>query len=42
MVNIFRLSPFREMGKAVGVIRRFGDVEHLQATMQEMQQRLYT
>jgi len=40
--RVFRLSPFREMGKAVGVIRRFGDVEHLQATMQEMQQRLYT
>jgi type I restriction enzyme R subunit len=39
--RVFRLSPFREMGQAVGVIRRFGDVEHLQATMREMQQRLY-
>lgn len=39
--RVFRLSPFREMGKAVGVIRRFGGVERLQATMREMQQRLY-
>jgi type I restriction enzyme R subunit len=39
--RVFRLSPFREMGKAVGVIRRFGDAEHLQTTVQEMQQRLY-
>ena len=39
--RVFRLSPFREMGRAVGVIRRFGQIEHLQATMEEMQQRLY-
>ena len=39
--RVFRLSPFREMGQAVGVIRRFGDVGRLQATMREMQGRLY-
>ena len=39
--RVFRLSPFREMGQALGVIRRFGDVERLQATMGEMQERLY-
>ncbi len=39
--RVFRLSPFREMGKAVGVLRRFSGVEPLQATLQEMQQRLY-
>jgi type I restriction enzyme R subunit len=39
--RVFRLSPFREMGKAVGVIRRFGDAEHLQTTVREMQERLY-
>jgi type I restriction enzyme R subunit len=39
--RVFRLSPFREMGQALGVIQRFGDVERLQATMGEMQERLY-
>jgi type I restriction enzyme R subunit len=39
--RVFRLSPFREMGKAVGVIRRFGGLEQLQTTVQEMEQRLY-
>jgi type I restriction enzyme R subunit len=39
--RVFRLSPFREMGQAPGVIRRFGDAQRLQATLQEMQQRLY-
>ncbi len=39
--RVFRLSPFREMGKAVGVIRRFGDAERLQTTVREMQERLY-
>jgi hypothetical protein len=29
------------MGQVVGVIRRFGDAERLQETMQEIQQRLY-
>jgi hypothetical protein len=29
------------MGKAVGVIRRFGGLEQLQTTVQEMEQRLY-
>ena len=39
--RVFRLSPFREIGRAVGVSRRFGGIEHLQTTLQEMQQRLY-
>jgi len=39
--RVFRLSPFREMGRAVGVIRRFGGAEQLQATVREMQERLY-
>jgi type I restriction enzyme R subunit len=39
--RVFRLSPFREMGQAVGVIRRFGGAEHLQTALREMQQRLY-
>jgi type I restriction enzyme R subunit len=39
--RVFRLSPFREMGRAVGVIRRFGGAEQLQTTVQEMQERLY-
>ena len=39
--RVFRLSPFREMGRAVGVSRRFAGIEHLQTTLQEMQQRLY-
>jgi type I restriction enzyme R subunit len=39
--RVFRLSPFREMGRAVGVIRRFGGSERLQTAVQEMQERLY-
>lgn len=39
--RVFRLSPFREMGRAVGVIRRFGGPEQLQTTVREMQERLY-
>lgn len=39
--RVFRLSPFREMGQAVGVLRRFGSTKRLQTTMQEMQRRLY-
>jgi hypothetical protein len=27
---------FHEMGKVVGMIRRFGGAEHLQATLREM------
>jgi type I restriction enzyme R subunit len=40
--RVFRLSPFREMGRAVGVIRRFGGPEQLQSTVREMQERLYS
>jgi len=29
------------MGRAVGVIRRFGGPEQLQSTVREMQERLY-
>jgi hypothetical protein len=36
--RVFRLSPFREMGRAVGVIRRFAGAEQLQAILREMQQ----
>jgi type I restriction enzyme R subunit len=39
--RVFSLSPFREMGKVVGVIRRFGGSERLQETVREMQRRLY-
>jgi type I restriction enzyme R subunit len=39
--RVFRTSPFREMGQAPGVVRRFGGAEQLQELIQEMQQRLY-
>ena len=39
--DVFRLSPFREMGQAPGVIERFGGAESLRETLAEMQQRLY-
>jgi type I restriction enzyme R subunit len=39
--RVFRLSPFFEMGQAPGVARRFGDVAHLQATLREVQRRIY-
>lgn len=39
--RVLRLIPFVEMGQAVGVIRRFGDVGQLQHALQEMQRRLY-
>ncbi|MBI4517196.1 MAG: DEAD/DEAH box helicase family protein [Deltaproteobacteria bacterium] len=39
--DVFRLSPFREMGQAPGVIERFGGAESLRQTLTEMQQRLY-
>ncbi len=39
--DVFRLSPFREMGQAPGVIERFGGAESLRQTLAEMQQRLY-
>ena len=40
--RVFSLSPFREMGRAVGVIRRFGGAEPLQKAVREVQRRLYT
>jgi len=39
--RVFRLSPFREMGQAPGVIQRFGGTEQLHETLDEMQRRLY-
>jgi type I restriction enzyme R subunit len=39
--RVFRTSPFREMGQAPGVIRRFGDAESLQEMLGEIQTRLY-
>lgn len=39
--EIFRVSPFREMGLATGIIRRFGGADRLRATLGEVQQRLY-
>jgi type I restriction enzyme R subunit len=39
--RVFSLNPFREMGKVVGVIRRFGGSGRLQETVREMQRRLY-
>ena len=39
--RVFQLSPFREMGQAVGVSRRFGDAQRLRASLNEMQARLY-
>jgi type I restriction enzyme R subunit len=38
---IFRLSPFREMGQASGVIKRFGTVVNLLKALDEIQRRLY-
>jgi type I restriction enzyme R subunit len=39
---VFRVSPFREMGEARGVLRRFGgDPQQFRATMSELQRRLY-
>ena len=39
---VFRLSPFREMGQAPGVIRRFGGAEALRRTLQAIQEKLYS
>lgn len=39
---VFRVSPFREMGEARGVLRRFGgDPQRFRTTMAELQRRLY-
>jgi type I restriction enzyme R subunit len=39
--RVFRLSPFREMGQAPGVIRRFGNSAQLQEALDQVQRRLY-
>ncbi len=38
---VFRLSPFREIGQAPGVIKRFGSITALRDALQEIQKRLY-
>lgn len=41
--NIFRVSPFHEMGELRGVVQRFGgDPRRLRSTIDEIQQRLYS
>lgn len=39
--EVFRISPFDEMGQAPGVVERFGDTAALRSTLVEMQLRLY-
>lgn len=40
--GVFRVSPFREMGKVRGVINRFdGDAQRLRSAVDEIQRRLY-
>jgi type I restriction enzyme R subunit len=39
--RVFRTNPFREMGQAPGIVRRFGGAEELQETLDEIQRRLY-
>lgn len=43
MVNpdVFRVSPFREMGQAPGAVKRFGTIKVLRQALNEVQQRLY-
>lgn len=43
MVNpeVFRLSPFKEMGQVPGVVQRFGNIKNLRQALNEVQQRLY-
>jgi type I restriction enzyme R subunit len=43
MVNpeVFRLSPFKEMGQVPGVVQRFGNIKSLRQALNEVQQRLY-
>ncbi|MBI5446024.1 MAG: DEAD/DEAH box helicase family protein [Deltaproteobacteria bacterium] len=39
--DVFRLSPFREMGLAPGVIKRFGGPDALKVAVSQLQQKLY-
>jgi type I restriction enzyme R subunit len=39
--RVFRTSPFREIGQAPEVIRRFGGTDQLQGALDEVQRRLY-
>ena len=39
--EVFRLSPFREMGQVSGVVQRFGTIKNLRQAIKEVQQRLY-
>jgi type I restriction enzyme, R subunit len=41
--RIFRVPPFRQMGEARGVIRRFGgNADDVRQALAELQRRLYT
>ncbi|HAY85930.1 MAG TPA: hypothetical protein DCY42_13745, partial [Chloroflexi bacterium] len=40
--HVFRLSPFREMGQAPGVAKRFGSLPTLQKSLTELQERIYS
>ena len=39
--EVFRLSPFREMGQAPGVVQIFGTIDGLRNALNEVQRRLY-
>jgi type I restriction enzyme R subunit len=39
--EVFRLSPFREMGQISGVIDHFGTIENLKTAVNELQKKLY-
>ncbi|MBD2777069.1 type I restriction-modification enzyme R subunit C-terminal domain-containing protein [Iningainema tapete] len=39
--EVFRLSPFREMGQVSGVVQHFGSINNLRLALNEVQQRLY-
>jgi hypothetical protein len=39
--RVFRLSPFRGMGQAPGVAKRFGSLSGLQRSLTELQERIY-
>lgn len=39
--EVFRLSPFREMGQLSGVVQRFGSINELRLALNEVQWRLY-
>jgi type I restriction enzyme R subunit len=40
--RVFSIQPFRDMGGAIGISQKFGGVDKLQSSMNEMQARLYS